>query len=49
MTTTWETPRFTDIAMNAEIGAYQDDADRGNQPISEREASAESRATATPY
>lgn len=24
----WETPRFDEIAMNAEIGSYQDDLDR---------------------
>ncbi len=30
----WETPTFDEIAMNAEIGSYQDDLDRpvGDDP-----------------
>jgi hypothetical protein len=28
MKTTWKTPTFEEIAMNAEIGSYQDDFDR---------------------
>jgi hypothetical protein len=31
----WEKPRFTEVSMNAEIGAYQDDSDGGNVPIVE--------------
>jgi hypothetical protein len=27
-TKTWRTPTFEEIAMNAEIGSYQDDFDR---------------------
>lgn len=27
----WKTPRFEDIAMNAEIGAYQEDS--GEDPV----------------
>jgi hypothetical protein len=33
--TTWEKPRFTELSMNAEIGAYQDDFDGDNTPIVE--------------
>jgi hypothetical protein len=29
----WEKPTFVDVAMNAEIGAYQEDHDRGNAPV----------------
>jgi hypothetical protein len=32
---TWEKPSFCDIAMNAEIGAYQDDFDDGDIPVIE--------------
>lgn len=28
----WETPSFDEIAMNAEIGSYQDDLDRPPDP-----------------
>jgi hypothetical protein len=31
----WEKPSFSEVAMNAEIGAYQDDSDGGNVPIVE--------------
>jgi hypothetical protein len=31
----WEKPAFTEIAMNAEIGSYQDDSDGGNVPVIE--------------
>jgi hypothetical protein len=31
----WEKPGFTEIAMNAEIGAYQDDSDYGNMPVAD--------------
>jgi hypothetical protein len=34
----WEKPGFTEISMNAEIGAYQDDSDGGNVPIVEAPA-----------
>jgi hypothetical protein len=30
--TPWETPSFDEIAMNAEIGSYQDDLDRPADP-----------------
>jgi hypothetical protein len=33
----WEKPRFLEVAMNAEIGAYQDDSDSGNIPVVERD------------
>jgi hypothetical protein len=29
----WEKPTFVDVAMNAEIGSYQEDQDRGNVPV----------------
>ncbi len=32
MTTTWQKPQFTEIAMNAEIGSYQADFDSGAEP-----------------
>jgi hypothetical protein len=31
--TTWQKPDFTEVAMNAEIGSYQEDfTGRGNRP-----------------
>ena len=31
--TTWQKPSFTEVAMNAEIGSYQEDfGGRGNVP-----------------
>ena len=29
---TWETPTLTEVAMNAEIGSYQEDPERGGGP-----------------
>jgi hypothetical protein len=40
----WEKPAFTEIAMNAEIGAYQDDSDRGNVPVIEAPVADDSAA-----
>jgi hypothetical protein len=33
----WETPGFIELAMNAEIGSYQDDFGGGNDPVGESE------------
>jgi hypothetical protein len=41
--TSWKKPSFTDVSMNAEIGAYQDDQDHGNAPIVERAEAEASR------
>jgi hypothetical protein len=38
---TWEPPRFTELSMNAEIGAYQEDFDRGNPPIVDDESTSD--------
>jgi len=35
---TWEKPSFCELAMNAEIGAYQDDFDGDNPPVVESAA-----------
>jgi hypothetical protein len=34
MDSEWQKPEFTELAMNAEIGAYQEDSGgRGNPPV----------------
>jgi hypothetical protein len=33
----WETPGFIELAMNAEIGSYQDDFGGGNVPVGDSE------------
>ena len=38
---TWTTPTATEIAMNAEIGAYQDDLDGPPEPPIAREDATE--------
>ena len=41
---TWAPPTFTEIDMNAEIGAYQDDTDRdGGEPIATEDDAADRR------
>jgi hypothetical protein len=42
--TVWEKPKFTEVAMNAEIGAYQDESDYGNVPVIESEVVSETDA-----
>jgi hypothetical protein len=45
----WETPTFQEVAMNAEIGAYQPehgDDDRGDEPFAQREPKAARSAPA---
>jgi hypothetical protein len=38
MSTIWQTPRFTELSMNAEVGSYQEDFDTWeNPPVVERE------------
>lgn len=32
MATTWQTPQFTELSMNAEIGSYQADFDPEEPP-----------------
>jgi hypothetical protein len=43
--TTWQKPNFTDVSMNAEIGAYQEDfgGRRNTPPIASARAEAETR------
>ena len=46
----WEKPTLTDVNMNAEIGAYQEDFHDGNAPVVDalrtcETASRDSRAT----
>jgi hypothetical protein len=46
MKSTWQAPTLEEIAMNAEIGSYQDDFDRpGNEPpdLTEREREGDAR------
>ena len=44
--TKWEKPAFTELAMNAEIGSYQEDfGSGGNPPIVENAAAAEEAAS----
>jgi hypothetical protein len=39
MDSQWQKPEFIELAMNAEIGAYQEDSgSRGNPPVLEPEA-----------
>jgi hypothetical protein len=45
MSMSWEPPHFEEIAMNAEIGAYQDDFEPREVPIVERQPLAASAAT----
>jgi hypothetical protein len=38
MSTIWQTPRFTELSMNAEVGSYQEDFDTWeNPPVIEQE------------
>jgi hypothetical protein len=32
MSTIWQTPRFTELSMNAEVGSYQEDFDTWENP-----------------
>jgi hypothetical protein len=42
MTNVWQKPAFTELAMNAEIGSYQEDfGSRGNPPVLDEAATAE--------
>jgi hypothetical protein len=42
---TWQTPHCTEISMNAEIGAYQQDRDPDTDPVFEREYVAPAQAS----
>jgi hypothetical protein len=44
MTTNWQTPQFTELSMNAEIGSYQPDFDPDETPPFVDDASADERA-----
>jgi hypothetical protein len=42
----WQKPAFTELAMNAEIGSYQEDTGgRGNPPIVDELGGPDKRAT----
>jgi hypothetical protein len=42
--TTWQKPYFTEVSMNAEIGAYQEDfGGRGNVPPAQARTEAETQ------
>jgi hypothetical protein len=47
MTNSWEKPHFIEVSMNAEIGSYQDEGERGNPPILESESAEATAAVAT--
>lgn len=41
--TTWQKPNFTEVSMNAEIGAYQEDFGGGNVPPAPARTEAETQ------
>ena len=49
MATIWQKPEFTELSMNAEIGSYQEDFDRWeNPPVVEQAEDETPRTRAEP-
>jgi hypothetical protein len=47
MATIWQTPQFTELSMNAEVGSYQEDFDTWENPAVVEDESEEGTAGAT--